>query len=366
MKKRKFLGIATILVIIFAAVIEYMTIYELDAYESAFLEVYADEQDGYVNLTLDQIDRLGASATEDNITAVIASLDATASKYWTLSTGDNILFIKSVTETNRYKNFSADSYYTSTSAVDFVSSLKLGEVSHAVINLDDGTYVASGGLFSWQDETYRICLLTYDRAIMDQNAILEAKNAIIVFMTVTLALFLSFVIILTSAIDKRTKTISNLEQQQIYLNQQIDKLDSIMVRYQAYDASLNVYSLSILGEFLEALDEKNIEPLHLALFTTNTRNQMLTFMEEMVGLLDQNVLRFQVSETEILLIFSGFPYSAFRSRLEVISQSEVSMVASATFDSNYRSYLEQFNKFWEAEGHEPIEVVQGISSEGLS
>ena len=67
-------------------------LFQLNNYEKAFLDIYGVEQDGYVKVTLDQIGRLGEDATEEKITDIISSLDSDSSKYWTLSTGDNIRY----------------------------------------------------------------------------------------------------------------------------------------------------------------------------------------------------------------------------------------------------------------------------------
>ena len=108
MKRRFNFFMITLVVIFFAIASDVFIVYQLSSYETRFLEIYGSEQDGYVNVILGQINRLGKDATEDDITEIISSLDATASRYWTLSKGDSILFVKSVTETNRYKGFSTN------------------------------------------------------------------------------------------------------------------------------------------------------------------------------------------------------------------------------------------------------------------
>ena len=39
------------------------------------------------------------------IEKVLSSLDASSNKYWTLSENQELLFVKDVTETNKYKGF---------------------------------------------------------------------------------------------------------------------------------------------------------------------------------------------------------------------------------------------------------------------
>ena len=94
-KKKKYFGVLSVVAVVSAVLMAAIFLFQLNNYEKAFLDIYGVEQDGYVKVTLDQIGRLGEDATEEKITDIISSLDSDSSKYWTLSTGDNILFIKS-------------------------------------------------------------------------------------------------------------------------------------------------------------------------------------------------------------------------------------------------------------------------------
>lgn len=116
MKKRFNYFIITVAVVFFAIAADVFIFCQLENYETRFLEVYGSEQDGYVKIILDQINRLDDQGTDEDITEIISTLDATASRYWTLSKGDSILFVKSVTETNRYKGFTDGTYYATETA----------------------------------------------------------------------------------------------------------------------------------------------------------------------------------------------------------------------------------------------------------
>ena len=94
MKRRLNFFLITVVVMFFAIAADVFIVYQLESYETRFLEIYGSEQDGYVNIILGQINNLGDDAAEQDITDIISSLDATASRYWTLSKGDSILFVK--------------------------------------------------------------------------------------------------------------------------------------------------------------------------------------------------------------------------------------------------------------------------------
>lgn len=357
LKKKKWLGIVTFIMVVFAFFAEGLTIYSLEQYEKGFLNVYADEQDGYVKITLDQITRLGENASEEMITEIIASLDATASKYWTLSTGDNILFIKSITETNRYKNFTSNSYYDTSSAKDFIMKLSEGKVSHGIINLDDGRYVISGGLFSWQGNQYRICLLTYDKAVLSQNDILEAKNGIILIISVSLALFLCFVVFSTRLVDKKNEIINADNEHRVLLNRQIERLENTIQRENAYSASKHIFSLAILPEFLKKFKEKDINPVCTAIYKINDNIRREDVLERLTLLLDKTVLRFTINEQELLFLVAGYSEKRMELLLDEVDGLGDLTLKSYKIFTDYDSYEKSFLKYWEEEGYEPIKTL---------
>ena len=73
------------------------------------------------------------------------------------------------------------------------------EVRLKVIELAGGRFVASGMVFEWQGGEYKICLLTYDRAILEDNILLECKNSIIIILSLVLVLL----IVLSMAMSRK-------------------------------------------------------------------------------------------------------------------------------------------------------------------
>ena len=59
--------------------------FQMDRLEQGLLDVCAVQQDAYVNLVLDQINLKENRDNEEIVTRILASLDASANKYWVFS-----------------------------------------------------------------------------------------------------------------------------------------------------------------------------------------------------------------------------------------------------------------------------------------
>lgn len=340
--------ILTVIVVFFAMAADGFIIYQLNNYETRFLEIYGAEQDGYVKIILEQINRLDDEGTETDITNIISSLDSTASRYWTLSKGDSILFVKSVTETNRYRGFNDGTYYATETASEFMNSLGVNQVGHRIIYLDNDRFIASGMIFDWQGEQYRICLLTYDRVILEDNVLLECRNAIIIILSIVLALLIILSMIMSKRITRQSLYIDRQEERVVWQNQQIELLDEQLKREYAFSASKHVFRNSVLDEFLETLDKKGVYPLHFAVFATESEEARDEFFEHMQIMLDNNVLRFSMGENQVLLIFVRYEKSVSDRIIESLENWDVHGVAEQYCEDNMNSYKSQFDTFWKA------------------
>lgn len=340
--------ILTAVVVFFAMAADVFIVYQLNNYETRFLEIYGAEQDGYVKIVLDEINRLEGQGTEADITEIISSLDATASKYWTLSKGDSILFVKSVTETNRYKGFTDGTYYASETASDFMNNLGNNQVGHQIIYLDEDRFIASGMIFTWQGEQYRVCLLTYDKVVLEDNVLLECRNSIIIILSLILALLIILSMIMSKKISHQAIKIDRQEERTIWQNQQIELMDEQLKREYAFSASKHVFKDTVLDEFLTTLDEKGVYPLHFAVFETESQEARDEFFEHMQIVLDNNVLRFSMDEQQILLVFVRYEKSVSDRIIESLENWNVHGVADLYCEDNMNSYKSQFDKFWKA------------------
>lgn len=347
--KRKFnFFIVTALVVFFAMAADVFIIWQLNNYETRFLEIYGAEQDGYVKVVLEEINRLGDDATEKDITDIISSLDATASRYWTVSKEDSILFVKSVTETNRYKGFTDGAYYAGDSAAAFLNRLGLNQVGHQIIYLNEDRFIASGMIFDWRNQQYRICLLTYDKVILEDNILLECRNSIIIILSLVLVLLIILSMVMSKKISGQAARIARQEERVIWQNQQLEQLDEQLKREHAFSASKRVFKHTVLDEFLRTLDERGAHPLHFAVFETETPEARDEFFEHMQVVLDNSALRFSMDDRRVLLIFVRYEKQVSSRIIESLENREVRGVADLYCEDNTESYQRQFEQFWKA------------------
>lgn len=346
--KRKFNFFAvTGLVVFFAIAADLFVVYQFNNYETRFLELYGAQQDGYVKAMLEQIIRLGDAGTEESITEVIASLDATASRYWTLSRDNSLLFVKSVVETGRYQGFADGTYYAGETAAAFLEGLKRNQVGHQVIYLGQDRFVASGTVFGWRGEDYRICLLTYDKVVLEDNILLECRNSIIIILSLVLALLMILSMVMSGKISMQQSQISRQEAREAWQNQQLEKLDRQLGREYAYSASRHVFRRSLLDGFLDELFEKGVEPLHFAVFEVEAGEAREGFYQRMQAALDSHVLRFSMDGRLVLLVFAGYGKADSERLAGELQSGEVRRIADFHCGDREETYKGQFYRFWE-------------------
>lgn len=119
--------------LLFTAAAGAFVYYQMVRYEDGLLDVCATQQDGYVQLVVDQINLKSNRDNEEIITDILGTLDASSNKYWTFSRDQAMLFVKDVLETNKYKGFTTATYYVSDSAREFLETLKQDRVPHSQI-----------------------------------------------------------------------------------------------------------------------------------------------------------------------------------------------------------------------------------------
>lgn len=175
-KKAKVLPVTVIVMIAVAALSGFLLYRQYRKYEQGVLDVCAAQQDGYVQLVLDQINLNSKRSDAEIIKDIIGTLDSSSSRYWTFSKGEQLLFVKDVLETNKYRSLTVDSYYGNPGAVKFINSLQKGKVSHSQVTVNGSRYMASGARFTYNKNTYRLVLMTNDAVILDNNNYLGAKT----------------------------------------------------------------------------------------------------------------------------------------------------------------------------------------------
>lgn len=345
--KRVRFKVLSFFIILVVALCIVVSVYQLYRYDQGVLEIYADQQDGYVELVMEQIALRDPEATDDEIIReILGTLDASSGKYWTLSKDDYLVFVKDVLETNRYKGFTTSTYMVEQSADVFLNNLRRNWVTHDTIKMDGDDYIASGVEFEYNGQSYRICLLTNTSVILDNNEFLSAK------ITIILMLILIFVIIavafmtLTVELERLKQETDELHSHIRDQNIKIGELDQEMMEREQYSTRLNAYHISVLQSFLEKLRERRAYPMHFMKLTFDSGKTREEFLEHAQMMLDKKVLRFIMrDEKNLLLIFLQYAESEAKTavnRIQLYGEMSIAKQQRVESDADMESIEKEF------------------------
>lgn len=327
--------------------------FQIAQYETGVMEIYATQQDSYVQLVLDQINLNRGQKDESAIMEIIATLDSSNNKYWTLSNDATILFVKDVMETNRYKGFTTETYYISDSAQKFIDGLTVNKVSHSLITVGERSYIASGVAFLYQEREYQICLLTNPSVVLDHNAYLSAKINLSVMIGVLLCVFLVTVCALGRSVNRKVRQLEQEKKNAAALAKMVEKLNEELSLRSQYDAGLAVFQTDFLPMFFEKLTAKNCMPVTLLLVEYDTERAVSFFLEDGYLMMDRNIFRFR-DEKNKRLVLAAVNYDEAEA-VEAIGWllgREIRLAAAACVDGKGDLSLEQALKKLYARGEE--------------
>lgn len=295
--------LVTLSVLLVVLVIGFLAWLQLDTYEHGILDVYAVQQDGYVQLVLDQINLIKDESDEAIVNDILATLDASSNKYWTLSKEDALVFIKDVQETNRYKGFTTATYFVSDSARDFIKELQVNRVVHRTIELNDVPYIASGVKFEYGGEEYRICLLTTSAIILDHNAYLSAKINLFILFIIILAVFIVGGLVLSIIAQNRYKALAQSAEDNKQLREQIERLTELFTRQELYNTRYMAFCEPAVEILIDKLEQRDIWPLNYIVVKCSSEEQRNQFMLDTQALCDVTFIR-ALAKNNYLLIFN--------------------------------------------------------------
>lgn len=276
--------------------------FQLNRYEQGVVEIYAVQQDAYVQLVLDQINLNRDQEDESVIVDIIGTLDNSTNKYWTLSHEETLLFVKDVTETNRYKGFTTSTYYISDSAREFIDLLNVNKVRHKLISIGEKKYIASGAVFEYLGITYQICLLTNPDAVLDHNVYLGARINMTVMICLLLVLFVITIIALAKVCSKRTAQLKSEQDLNRDLSHTVEQLNEIISQAEAYDARLTAFRMDQLPLVAKKLSERALYPITLMRLEYTASEAAEFLLEDSILVLDKNILRFRDDEHGFLVL----------------------------------------------------------------
>lgn len=299
--------------------------YQIDEYEDSVLSIYADQQDAYVQLVLDQINVQENRSDEEIITDILGSLDTSNKKYWTLSKDQALLFVKDVMETNRYKGFTTSTYFVSESANEFLNQLVINQVVHEIIDIDKEKYVASGVVFEYNGAHYKICLLTNETVILDNNTFLSSKIGLYIFVAIALCFLLLTAMILLWQLDDRDKRIEAMAHREEELNSIVQSLEEKLEAFDYYHPRLSLFHSQLFKIFIQRMEKRNIAPFTIMRVKFSGRNELNEFLEAAQVLLDEKVIRFAWSEDTLMLLFVKYTKGEARKAMKPLQSRDRSM-----------------------------------------
>lgn len=298
-KFRKILAATLLVIVAVTALGQYL----MSRYTSTILNVYADQQDNYVQLVLDQINLQEEGTAEAIITNIIETLDSGNTHYWTLSQDEDILYIKNVLETDRYQGGTIDEFFDSATAEEFLGKLAVNRVTHQIVTMNGVRYVASGAIFHYGGREYTLCLLTDETVILDNNEFLSTRISMYIYVLVIMIMMLVVAMVAESLVKSREIDNNLLRSRIELLNQNIEELERQAKMKDSYDTRVNMYNDVLLPQFASKLDEKGVKDATIAHLTFETPADARDFLVRAMVRLDENVLRFRRSDREVILLF---------------------------------------------------------------
>lgn len=289
--------------VLFAIGAERSVVFQMKRYEKGLIDVCATQQDAYVQLVLDQINLKDNRDDEEIITEILGTLDASSNKYWTFSRSQAMLFVKDVLETNKYKGFTTATYYGSASARTFLEGLQLNRVTHSEIEISGVNYIASGVVFQYGGEDYRLCLLTNRSVLLDNNTFLGAKVSLLTILACIMLLLVLVPLIFARHMREMLFEMDEKENSIRELNRRMEMLNKRLSERDLHDTRYNIWQEDAIGGFLGKLSERGVGEVSALEVCCADAASRETFLANAHYSLDKSVLRFAFGENDLLLVF---------------------------------------------------------------
>lgn len=301
--------------------------------DNGIVETYARQQDSYVGIVLNEINLNEDRSTDEIISDILGTLHNSASSYWAFSRGQTMLYVKDVTETNRYKGVSANTYFDSTEAEEFLDSLTEDQVVHQRILLEGENYLASGIQFSYGGSDYRLCLLTNINVLLGNNEYMGARARMGTLWTCEIAVFCAGMLFTANNVDRRRRERDNERAQVALLNERLSLSSERVRRMGLYDAREGAWNSGLVVRFARKLRARSVEGGAVVRVGCNTPEETFALLERCGKALGDGVLCFHnTGELEVTLLFAhGTPHDA-EAAVEPLLQGGAHVVAAQSLD----------------------------------
>ena len=350
-EKRKYSFLAMMAVVaVCAGIMMYAFVdYQMKRMEQGVLDVCATQQDAYVQLVLDQINLKQNRNNEEIVVDILGTLDASTNKYWTFSCEEDMIFVKDVLETNKYKGFTTSTYYSSESASDFLKELYLNKVTHGDIEIQDKQYIASGVVFMYGGNEYRLCLLTNRSVLLDNNMFLGAKTGL---MTLALSMILLMVLLALGWAYVKEQCSNNRKKAKetiAELNTRLTRMDEYVQGKVLRDMRNNVWAKEALPEFIKKIKERCMTPITFVYLYCADKQSYIQLIRECRYLAGKNVLRFQVEERGLLLLFVKEDKKEAKERIRSLLNNRVTLKRVFTITAQDKITMKDIRMLWKWE-----------------
>ena len=297
--RTKYIATVTICVLLAAFLLSAFAGWQIYNYEQGVAELYAQEQDGYVEIVARQIERYGDVAGDKFVEDTIEMLDKTSQRYWTLDNSQYFLFVKSINETDIYKTFSTDTFFNTKSAQSFLQILKKGQVTHSIIRLENIKYVASGIIFEYGGTEYRLCLLTDYDVMLTNNAYLSSKLYLLIDLILMIAIIVIACIFFAVRLSGERKKVKELQAAGKQLNKYIDFLDNAVM---GRNSTAIITGEGKIMHLIHRMEERRIYPCTFVDIKLDT-DRMIPFYEAYRESFKKGVVWLRYSKDKYMLIF---------------------------------------------------------------
>ena len=220
--------------------------YFLKQYEKSILSIYANQQDDYVEIINKQINLQSDRSNYDIIQNILGTLDNSDKTYWTMEADQSVVYVKNVLETNKYKGVSPATVFNTKTARKFLNDLSKDHIVHSFISMNGQKYVASGSSFAYNGKEYKLCLLTDETVILDNNTYLMAKTAIQILWVVIIGMFIIITIMAIILLQKQNAIIQAKQEQIMALNLKLEAVDKERKLDNMFGSKWNVYQNIVL------------------------------------------------------------------------------------------------------------------------
>ena len=362
--KHPILLITSICVIVFAILAVAFDQFQMYRFEQGLLDVCAAQQDAYVQLVLDQIN-INQDRDVEDIIDILETMDGSSNKYWTFSREQSMLFVKDVLETNRYQGFTTATYYISDSARAFLDSLQLNRVIHRNIEIQDKDYIASGVAFTYNGDSYRLCLLTNRSVMLDNNKFLGARTELNILFICLVLLLVSVPMIYAGRIRKLQMERDQQAEVIMDLNGNLTQLNRLLSEQDLHDTRRNVWSGAALDDFAEKLREREVVPSTIVKVRCADEEVSQELLYKAGTVMDRTVLRFLTNENEVPFVtfmFVGSDYDTAMQNVKVLLDEDIEVVESLCLTEKKRWVKWLSPAEWEAKEKQAREIKSFVES----